>query len=346
MDLNAFFGEDPPDLVRGVGVLSAHQLSPGLNDGHLAAEATVGLRQFEAGISAADHDQMRRQDVEFERFDMGHRFGGLEAWNIRNSCVRSQVDEDPGPRQRPRPAVVQTHFERIRRNEAPTAHDQFGAAFLIVLQMRGDLRFDHVALARNNLRHVDLDGARCRPELRSVTGEMRNLGATDLALARHARDIGAGAADPPALDDRGPSSRLAPYARLSACPLFHCRGSERHSVRVETCGTSSCVWEAGSSPSMIASLESGISQTPIAPTRRRGAISASSSPAMIDGSTYGDHTGFVTGDRSDTSRITSVYGLGMGVDSQETNCTFGPRFAQMLVNKRCGVLSCPFCVTS
>ena len=79
VDLNAFVGENPPDFMRGVGILPAHQLSPGLDDRHLAAEATIGLRQFEAGISAADHDQMRRQDVELERFDMGHRFGGLEA---------------------------------------------------------------------------------------------------------------------------------------------------------------------------------------------------------------------------------------------------------------------------
>jgi hypothetical protein len=42
----------------------------------------------------------------------------------------------------------------------------------------------------------------------------------------------------------------------------------------------------------------------------------------------------------------ALYGLGMGVDSQETNCTFGPRFAQTEVNNKCGRLSCPFCVTS
>ena len=97
---------------------------------------------------------------------------------------------------------------------------------------------------------------------------------------------------------------------------------------------------------MIAGLGSGNSQTPIAPTRRRGGISASSSPAMIDGSTYGDHTGFVTGDCSNTELGRAPYGLGMGVDSHETNCTFGPRFAQTAVNNKCGLLSCPFCVTS
>ena len=40
------------------------------------------------------------------------------------------------------------------------------------------------------------------------------------------------------------------------------------------------------------------------------------------------------------------YGLGREVDSHDTNCTFGPRFAQMLVNNKRGLLSCPFCVTS
>jgi hypothetical protein len=52
---------------------------------------------------------------------------------------------------------------------------------------------------------------------------------------------------------------------------------------------------------MIASLESGNSRNADRADRRRGGISASSSPAMIDGSTYGDHTGFVTGDCSDSS---------------------------------------------
>jgi len=57
---------------------------------------------------------------------------------------------------------------------------------------------------------------------------------------------------------------------------------------------------------MIASLESGNSRTSIRPPEDVAGISASSSSAMIDGSTYGDHIGFVTGDCSDTSWITPV----------------------------------------
>jgi hypothetical protein len=72
--------------------------------------------------------------------------------------------------------------------------------------MRGDLRFDHVALAPANRRHVNLDRAGHRAELRGVARQMRDLGASNLVLAWHACDVWTGAADPPALHDGGPSS--------------------------------------------------------------------------------------------------------------------------------------------
>ena len=84
------------DFLRDVGILAAHQLRPGLDDSHFGAEAAIGLRQFEAGVAAADHDQMRGQDVEFERFDMGQRLRGLEAGNVGNGGVRSHIEEDLG----------------------------------------------------------------------------------------------------------------------------------------------------------------------------------------------------------------------------------------------------------
>ena len=65
------------DFLRDVGILARHQLRPDFDDSHFGAEAAIGLRQFEAGIAAADHDQMLRQDVELERFDMRQRFRRL-----------------------------------------------------------------------------------------------------------------------------------------------------------------------------------------------------------------------------------------------------------------------------
>ena len=116
---NAFVGENPPDFMRDVGILPAPSAGPGLDDSHFGSEATIGLRQFKAGIAAADHDQMRRQDVELERFDMGERLGGFEARNVRNGRVRSHIEEDLRADQRARPAVIEAHFERFRRDEAP-----------------------------------------------------------------------------------------------------------------------------------------------------------------------------------------------------------------------------------
>ena len=90
-----------------------------LDDRHAAAEAAVGLRQFEADIAAAEHDQVRRQIVELQRLDMRERPGGLEAGNVRNCRVRSDVEEHLVARQHARAAVVQAHLERFRRDETP-----------------------------------------------------------------------------------------------------------------------------------------------------------------------------------------------------------------------------------
>ena len=66
---------------------------------------------------------------------------------------------------------------------------------------------DHVALAPANRRHVGRDGTRHRAELRSVMRQMRNPRAPNLILAGQAGNIGAGAPDPPALDDGSPTPR-------------------------------------------------------------------------------------------------------------------------------------------
>ena len=118
-EFDAFVAEDPLHLLGDVGILPAHELRPGLDDRHAAAEATIGLRQFEADIAAAEHDQMRRQVVELQRLDMRERPGRLEAGNVRDGRVRSDVEEDLLAGQHARAAVVQAHLERLRRHEAP-----------------------------------------------------------------------------------------------------------------------------------------------------------------------------------------------------------------------------------
>src|SRR5262249_30050968 len=77
-NLDAFIAEDPLHLIRNIGILSAHQPRPRLDDGHTAAEATISLRHFEPDISAPEDDQMCGQIIELERLNVGERLAGLE----------------------------------------------------------------------------------------------------------------------------------------------------------------------------------------------------------------------------------------------------------------------------
>src|SRR5262245_3665537 len=89
----------------------------------------------------------------------------------------------------------------------PRAHHQLGPTLGVVLEMCGNLRGDHVALALANYRHVDRAGLYAPAEDLGIAHEIRDSRAGNLVLARHASDVGARAADPSALHDRRSSPR-------------------------------------------------------------------------------------------------------------------------------------------
>jgi hypothetical protein len=60
-----------------------------LDDRYAAAEATICLSHFQGDIPAAEHDQMLRHIVEFQRLDVGKRPGRIEAGYPRNGRVCS-----------------------------------------------------------------------------------------------------------------------------------------------------------------------------------------------------------------------------------------------------------------
>jgi hypothetical protein len=161
---------------------------------------------------------MRGQIIELERLDMRQRSGSLKAGNAGNRRMRTQVQEDPLAGKNPRTAVVQVHFDGLRRDETPASQDQLGTTGAVVVQMQFDLAVDHVALALADRRHVGLHRTGHRAELSGVVRQMRHLGAPNLVLAGHAGDIGTGAADPAALDDGSPPPRLrhVPCQQLAA----------------------------------------------------------------------------------------------------------------------------------
>src|SRR6516162_11397090 len=55
-----------------------------LDNGYARSEATKRLRQFQANISAADHDEVFGQTVEVEGLHMGHRLGFSQSGNSGN----------------------------------------------------------------------------------------------------------------------------------------------------------------------------------------------------------------------------------------------------------------------
>ena len=206
--LNPLIAEDPLHFTRDIGILSAYQAGSGLDDGHAAAKALVGLCQFETDIAASEHDQVRRQVVELESLDVRQRPGRLETGNGWYCRMRANVEENLVARQHARAAIIQANLQCLWRHKAPIPNDQFGAGRSEVLQMQIDLATDHSALAAQNSRHVGRDGTGCHAELRAVLREVRHPRTPNLGLAGHAGDGGAGAADPAALHKRGPPPRL------------------------------------------------------------------------------------------------------------------------------------------
>ena len=201
-----------------VGVLPAHELRPGLDDGHLGCRS--GDRP--APIRGRNSRRRSRSDAPARRRVRAPRYGSA-------ACAAS----------RPGTSGIAACVPRLRKTWSPVSvrvppsfrltSSVFGATkrplpminsaplVLIVLQMRGDQRFDHVALALTNLRHVDLDGAGYRAELRAVCARdarprrygSRSCSACTRYWDRSRRSICA--------RRRRSVVPIAPYARPSAC---------------------------------------------------------------------------------------------------------------------------------
>jgi hypothetical protein len=200
-DLDALGGQDIQHLFRHIGILAGHELATRFDDRHATAEAAVGLRHFDPDIASAQHDQVRRQVIEFQCFDVRECAGGFETRNIRDRSVRADIEDHLIAGEQARAAVVQGDLDGLWAGKATAAHDQFGAAALVGTEVECDLAIDHVLLAAAHLAHVDLDTRRQRTELRGVLYQMGDPRAPEFVLGRQAGNGGTRAADPAALHD-------------------------------------------------------------------------------------------------------------------------------------------------
>src|SRR5262249_39891876 len=207
-DVNAFIAEQTLHLLRDVDILPCHDLRTGLDDGHFAAKAAISLGQFQAGISPTDHDQMLRQIIELESVNMRERVGRLQVGNIWNGRVGSDIEENLVSYQLARAAVVQIHLKGFWRYETAAAHDQFGAARAVNLQVLRNLALYHRALALTNNHHVDGDGTGHSTVLPAVARKGPTFRPRLFLLHGDQGHLGRGAAAPPPLHDGRPVPRL------------------------------------------------------------------------------------------------------------------------------------------
>jgi len=77
-----------------VVVLARQQLGGALHDRHLRAEAPVHLRELEADVAAADHDQVPRHEVDLHDRLVGQKGHLVQARHLRHQRPAAYVEED------------------------------------------------------------------------------------------------------------------------------------------------------------------------------------------------------------------------------------------------------------
>ena len=131
--------QQPLQLFGDVTILAPHDLRAGLDNGHAAAETAIGLGHFQADITTAEHDEMRRQDVELQNLNMGKGPDCLKTGNARDCGMRADIDDDLAADQHALAALVQGNFHCFRRDETSASHDELGTAGLIGVEVEGDI---------------------------------------------------------------------------------------------------------------------------------------------------------------------------------------------------------------
>ena len=71
MHLDAFVAQHLQERRGNIGVLPRGELWSRFKDGDAAAEAPIGLREFQADIAAAEYNEVVGQAVKLEQLDIG-----------------------------------------------------------------------------------------------------------------------------------------------------------------------------------------------------------------------------------------------------------------------------------
>src|ERR1700679_1762029 len=146
---------------------------------------------------------MFRKLTELERLDMRERLAFGEAGNVCDGGARAGADDDVLRSKGAAASAVERDFDRLRSDEVSRAENEFHAGLTEALLMHRDETVHHAAFARAHRCHIDAGLRRMEAEGRCLRGGVRDLRGVDHALTREACDVGTGAANVTAFDQRG-----------------------------------------------------------------------------------------------------------------------------------------------
>src|SRR5260370_8157986 len=181
-DLDAIFLQDCRHTVGDIRVLSVQQLPRRLHDGHSAAKPPEQLPEFQAHVTAAEHQQMFGNTVQF------HDRSAVEKWHIRQSIqlghrwARPRIDENAICRKSSLRTVARADSQALGAHEARFAKDYVEVRRFFQTLLASVAKAVHnVALSLAHPRHINSNITRIHAILFAPPSQIRD------APARHHR---------------------------------------------------------------------------------------------------------------------------------------------------------------
>src|SRR5262249_29216757 len=154
-------------------------------------EPTHGLSELETNKAAAENDQMLRNTVEFQGFDVRQGICFPESGSSIDCRMSSCVDDHAFPLQQADLVIGGFDLNCFWRHKSSRTHDQLGSALLVEIQMHVHQAGNHFALALTYRRHVDFRAVLLDSKFLTSSQVRSNLRGMDDILARKAGDVGA-----------------------------------------------------------------------------------------------------------------------------------------------------------
>ncbi len=198
-DPQPFGLQNLPDALRHILIFTGDESRRPFDDGDVRAEAPEHLRELQADITAADHDEVPRHPIQRQDGGVGEIRHVVDARHVGHEGTAADVDEDSR-----RGQLLLADAHRVRSFEPRVALDDRAAIHVSqpLLHARAGIGGNGGG-PRLDPAHVDLHATVDHDaEVGGAAREMRRVRARDKCFGRHAPCVHAGAAEELALHER------------------------------------------------------------------------------------------------------------------------------------------------